>query len=256
MTDHRAEARSHSARAAAATRRARRDAERAASYYDTAASVTDSAAWLARHPDLHQDGYTPAELEDRARSWETVADSMLRASFHATRTATFYRDLAARYREMADARDARMAEPAYDAPEPGTTALECTVCGAPAGTPCAPSCIADQAMPAAPVTADEDPRSYAAAVRHQAERQPARAGHLADGPGYAQDHTPLTGWTHAAEPEPGSVRTWRNDPVRGEAAAIDYPLGARCAGCRDEIAKADPGDDWYHLRSRIALDQV
>lgn len=101
-TDHAAEARSNSRVAAAATRRAKRDAEEAERFYLLARQLRRSAARLTTQPWLWGPGYTPAELERNAVSWTRTGDVYLRASFHSTENAEFYRDLAARYREMAE----------------------------------------------------------------------------------------------------------------------------------------------------------
>lgn len=109
MTNHHATAASYSAQAGGQTRRAKRDAELAAEFYGHAAATTTQAAQLTRRPEFWTGYYNPAELEARAASWTRAADTMLRASFHATAAAQLYRDLAARYREMAGQADARMA---------------------------------------------------------------------------------------------------------------------------------------------------
>jgi hypothetical protein len=105
-TGHAASARSYSRTAGNATRRAEREARSAAECYATAAECARYAAWSARRSDMWGDGFaSPAELEDRVRSWTRMGDSYLRASWNATESAGFYRELAARYREM-DARRA------------------------------------------------------------------------------------------------------------------------------------------------------
>lgn len=101
-TDHKAEARKYSATAAAATRRAEREAHQAQDSYETAERVARQAAWLTGRSDLWDLDWTPAELESRVRSWVKMGDVYLRSSFHATSQADFYKDLAARYREMAE----------------------------------------------------------------------------------------------------------------------------------------------------------
>jgi hypothetical protein len=105
-----AQARSYSSTASAATRRADREAERAADFYRTAATVRGQARWLAGRPELWDHNYTPAELDAQARQWTRLGDSFLRASFDATASAEFYRDLAASYRQMQASREASIAQ--------------------------------------------------------------------------------------------------------------------------------------------------
>lgn len=78
---------------------------------------------------------------------------------------------------------------------------------------------------------DEDPRSYVAAVRSTRQPRPA---------------------THPAEPSPGTVRSWRNDPCPA-AVSTDYPLYARCTTCGGEIICADSPEPWWHKGSVAAL---
>lgn len=100
-TDHSAEARKYSATAAGATRRAEREARQAQDCYETAERVARQAAWLTGRSEMWDLDWTPAELESRVRSWVRMGDTYLRASFHATGMAEFYKGLAARYRTMA-----------------------------------------------------------------------------------------------------------------------------------------------------------
>jgi hypothetical protein len=97
------EARSHASRAAGCTRRAEADARRAESAYKTAASMRSHAAWITtRQGQCAELGLgTPAQAEEAVRSWERLGDTFLRSSFHNTSQASFYRELAGRYRGMA-----------------------------------------------------------------------------------------------------------------------------------------------------------
>ncbi len=101
--DSRREATSASRKAGNFTRRAEREARQAEEFYQTAAKAWREARWLTRRPDMWDTAlrYTPAEVETRARCWERIGNTYLRASFHTTGLAAFYRDLAARYRANA-----------------------------------------------------------------------------------------------------------------------------------------------------------
>jgi hypothetical protein len=83
---------------------ARSEARRADRFYQTAASCRHRAAWLTRHPDLWTPEYTPAGLEEEARTWERLADLYLRGYFSAVASARFHAGLARDYDTMA-ARD-------------------------------------------------------------------------------------------------------------------------------------------------------
>jgi hypothetical protein len=96
-TDLAAQARSNRSRAGAFTRRAAKDAEKAAGWYKMSASKMDEVAWLTARPGLWGQHWTPATVEDTARSYGRIADTFLRSSFHSTELAAFYRGLAARY---------------------------------------------------------------------------------------------------------------------------------------------------------------
>lgn len=108
-TDYAAEARSASATAASFTRRAEREAGQAASAYVHASRYLRSAAQLAECPGSWRTWLNPATEEAKADSWTRTGDVYLRATFHSTGQAEFYRDLAARYRELRDRRAASLA---------------------------------------------------------------------------------------------------------------------------------------------------
>ncbi len=109
-TDHARQATSCSRVASAATRRAARSARQAQTAYIAAGQRGRMAARLTQDPArwLPQAGYTPAALEAEARCWLSMADSYLRQSFSATAAAGYYRELAARYRELATRRAVRL----------------------------------------------------------------------------------------------------------------------------------------------------
>ena len=94
-------ARSHSARAGAYTRRAKRFAERAASFYQTSHGWSKQARTLTQTPGMWSKDYTPAALEESARTWASIADTFLRMSFGETTSATHYREMAALARQLA-----------------------------------------------------------------------------------------------------------------------------------------------------------
>jgi hypothetical protein len=109
--DHARQARSYSASASAATRDAEREASKAAECYGTASLAADYARQVTSRYDVRWgDGFaSPADLEERVRSWTRMGDSYLRMSTSATESAEHYRELAARYRELAARRAERMA---------------------------------------------------------------------------------------------------------------------------------------------------
>jgi hypothetical protein len=107
-TDHGKQATSYSRTASAATRRAKRDAHQAAECYATAGEARSYGSWVTQHPDLWGLGCAPAVLDARARSWTRTGDTYLRASWNATVSAEFYRELAGRYRALAARRAASM----------------------------------------------------------------------------------------------------------------------------------------------------
>lgn len=101
ITDHTATARSYSRTASSATRRAEREARLASQMYVAAGQKAQHARWLTGRPELERDDMTAARYETDARSFARMGDTYLQGSFRATDSATFYRDLAASYREMA-----------------------------------------------------------------------------------------------------------------------------------------------------------
>jgi hypothetical protein len=94
--DYAAEARRLRAVAAGFTREATRAAYRADGFYQMAAQTWRAAAWATAHPELWPYGLDPAAHEDSARAWAGCGDTMLRSSFHATKMAADYADMAAR----------------------------------------------------------------------------------------------------------------------------------------------------------------
>jgi len=105
--DDRQQARNYSATASADTRRAEREAREAHQWYRLAASMRASARALTQRPQdwrtEAEHGYTrtPADDEDRARTYERIANTYLRSSGHHTRMAAHHRDMAASCRERA-----------------------------------------------------------------------------------------------------------------------------------------------------------
>jgi|SRR3974390_2499398 len=102
-TDHAAQARSYASTAAAATRRAEREARNADESYRHAARKRREAARLTRNPAswMPEYGHIPAEHEREAATFVRIGDLYLHSSFRETGQAARYRELAARYRAMA-----------------------------------------------------------------------------------------------------------------------------------------------------------
>lgn len=111
FTDHAAQARSYSATAAAATRRAARQARMAEQMYSAEQNKLRHARWLTSRPGLWDGAsFTPARYEADALSFRRMGDMYVKSSFRATDSATFYREMAAKYRDMAARQAARLAE--------------------------------------------------------------------------------------------------------------------------------------------------
>lgn len=73
-------------------RRARQEARDAELFYKRSRETARHAAWLTRHADLWDQAasYTPAALEDAAKTWKHLGDLFLAASFRCTESAAHY----------------------------------------------------------------------------------------------------------------------------------------------------------------------